>query len=51
MPDHWGAGDSVPAEAAQHTPRALPTHREIDEGMLGHVEAGSYYGRADDVKS
>ncbi|WP_082043710.1 phosphoribosylformylglycinamidine synthase subunit PurS [Mobilicoccus massiliensis] len=52
MPEHWGAGESdVPLDVAQPSRRPAPAHHEIDETMLGHVEAGSYYGRADDVKS
>ena len=51
MPEYWGTGSAVPPEAGKHEPRVLPAHHEIDETMLGHVEAGSYYGRADDVRS
>lgn len=52
MPEFWGTGSAVPPEAGQdHGRRVLPAHHEIDESMLGQVQSGSYYGRADDVKS
>lgn len=51
MPEFWGADDTVPVAAGEHAPLKLPTHHEIDESMLGQVESGSYYGRADDVRS
>ena len=49
--EYWGAGDTVTGDVSGHTPRALPKHHQIDESMLGDVQAGSYYGRAEDVKS
>ncbi|WP_168583166.1 phosphoribosylformylglycinamidine synthase subunit PurS [Gephyromycinifex aptenodytis] len=50
MPEHWGGVDTVPSEAGEYQPRPMPRHPKIDESMLGHVESGSYYGRAEDVK-
>ncbi|MDO5627138.1 MAG: phosphoribosylformylglycinamidine synthase subunit PurS [Mobilicoccus sp.] len=48
MPESWGVGDA-PGDVGHHQPRQRATHHDIDESMLGQVEAGSYYGRADDV--
>lgn len=45
----WGAGDT-PTEVGPHTPRARGGRHTIDESTLGQVQAGSYYGRADDVR-
>ncbi|WP_431310504.1 phosphoribosylformylglycinamidine synthase subunit PurS [Mobilicoccus caccae] len=51
MPEHWGGGDTVPPEVGSYRPRKPVAHHRIDESMLGQVEAGSYYGRAEDVRS
>lgn len=50
MPEYWGGVDTAPSEAGQRAPRPPVRHHDIDASMLGQVESGSYYGRADDVR-
>lgn len=51
MPEHWGADAPIPAGAGEHDPKGLLRHPQVSEEHLRHVEAGSYYGRADDVRA
>jgi len=51
MPEFWAAEAPIPEGAGQHDPKRLPRRTEVSAEHLRHVEAGSYYGRADDVRA